>query len=71
MLGPNYSTHLQDRILLPLMMLHTVEPIHTLTVRNTFSQPQIAVFVLTLLRILHDRRQQRDALFDIKCLLVI
>jgi hypothetical protein len=37
-----------------------MEPIYTLAVTNTFPQPQIAVFVLTLWCILRDRRKQRD-----------
>ena len=50
-------------------MLHTAEPIHTFAITNTFPQAQIAVFLLTLLRILHDRGQQRGALFDINVFL--
>jgi len=68
-LGLSYRTHPQDRIQLPLLMLHTAEPIHTFAITNTFPQAQIAVFLLTLLRILHDRWQQRGALFDINVFL--
>ena len=63
----NIRPELQDRINCPLPTLHTAEPIHTFATSNTFPQPQIAVFVLTLLRILHDRRQQRGALLTLMC----
>ena len=67
--GTALPFYLQDRIQLPLLMQHIIEPIRTFAVTNTFPQPQIAVFVLTLFRILRDKRQKRDALFDTNVLL--